>query len=189
LAGAGLYWLLPVFGLHLGFASCLLFGALISPTDPIAVLSILKTFKVPRSLETTIAGESLFNDGVGVIAFVLLSEVAATGGPISVSQVGWLFVQEALGGAAFGFAAGWLTYWLMKSIDSYQVEALLTLVLVTGGYVLASAMHLSGPIAIVVAGLLIGNHGRRWAMSERTRTHLDMFWASLTTSSTGCSSS
>ncbi|HVW22164.1 MAG TPA: sodium:proton antiporter [Opitutaceae bacterium] len=179
LTGAGLYFLLPLLGLNLSLVSCLLFGALISPTDPIAVMGILKTFKVPASLEIQIAGESLFNDGVGVIAFILLSEVAAGAGSVSAGHIGALFLQEALGGAAFGFAAGWVFYLLLKSVDNYQVEVLLTLALVTGGYALATALGLSGPLAIVVAGLLIGNQGRSFAMSQRTREHLDLFWELL----------
>jgi CPA1 family monovalent cation:H+ antiporter len=178
--GVGLHLLLPAFGIHLSFAFCLLFGALISPTDPIAVLGILKTLKVPKSLEINIAGESLFNDGVGVIAFAMLSEVAAGGGDqVSIGHIGLLFAQEAIGGASFGFVAGWAAYLLLKSVDNYQVEILITLALVTGGYALASALHLSGPIAIVVAGLLIGNQGRSFAMSEQTREHLDVFWELL----------
>jgi CPA1 family monovalent cation:H+ antiporter len=177
--GSGLYLSLQALGLPLSFPFCLLFGALISPTDPIAVLAILKTIKVPRSLEIKIAGESLFNDGVGVIVFVMLSQLALKGGHISIERIGLLFLQEAIGGAVFGLAIGWITYLLLKSVDNYQVEVLLTLALVSGGYALASALHTSGPIAIVVSGLLIGNHGRRFAMSERTRHNLDVFWELL----------
>lgn len=176
MVGAGLHAVLPFLGLNLSFAFCLLFGALISPTDPIAVLGILKTFKVPPALDTKIVGESLFNDGVGVIAFLMLSELALHGGPVSFRHMAVLFVQQALGGAVFGLGVGWVTYLLLKSVDNYQVEVLLTLALVSGGYALAAALQLSGPIAIVVAGLLIGNQGRRFAMSDRTREHLDMFW-------------
>ncbi len=174
--GAGLYFMLPLLGVELSFSFCLLFGALISPTDPIAVLGILKIVKVPTSLEITIAGESLFNDGIGVIAFIMLSQVALHGGHVSTGHIGLLFLEEAVGGAVFGLIIGWMAYLLLKSVDNYQVEVLITLALVTGGYALASALHTSGPIAIVVAGLLIGNHGRRFAMSERTRHNLDLFW-------------
>lgn len=167
--GAGL-------GLTLSYAWCFLFGALISPTDPVAVLSILKIAKVPKSLEIQIAGESLFNDGIGVVAFLVCSEIATAGQGISGGHIGGLFLKEAVGGAAFGLITGWITFLLLRSVDNYQVEVLLTLALVMGGYSLASALHLSGPIAIVVAGLLIGNHGRRFAMSVRTREHLDTFW-------------
>jgi len=174
--GTLIYFVLNGFGLGLGFTYCLLFGALISPTDPIAVLATLKSAKVPKNLEVTIAGESLFNDGVGVVAFIILGEVALSGHQVSAGQVALLFLEEAVGGAAFGLVIGWIAYRLLKSVDNYHVEILLTLALVTGGYALASALHLSGPIAIVVAGVLIGNHGRRFAMSEQTRHNLDMFW-------------
>jgi CPA1 family monovalent cation:H+ antiporter len=176
LFGTGIYFVLQWIGIGLTYSQCLLFGALISPTDPIAVLGMLKTTKVPASLETKIAGESLFNDGIGVVAFVLLSEIAFSGQHMSAGHIGVLFLEEAVGGAVFGLGIGWVTYLLLKSVDNYQVEVLLTLGLVTGGYALALALHTSGPIAIVVAGLLIGNHGRRFAMSDRTREHLDTFW-------------
>jgi CPA1 family monovalent cation:H+ antiporter len=166
-------------GLDLNYAWCLLFGALISPTDPIAVIAILKDAKVPRSLEIKIAGESLFNDGIGVVAFVVLYEIAVNGHRASAERIGLLFLEEAIGGAVFGLIAGWVTYRLLKSVDNYRVEVLLTLALVMGGYALASALHTSGPIAIVVAGLLIGNHGRAFAMSETTRRNLDTFWELL----------
>jgi len=174
--GTLIYWVLNGLGLGLDFAHCLLFGALISPTDPIAVLATLKSARVPRNLEVTIAGESLFNDGVGVVAFIIVGEVASSGHGVSAGHVGVLFLEEAVGGAVFGLVVGWIAYRLLKSVDNYHVEVLLTLALVTGGYALASALHVSGPIAIVVAGLLIGNHGRRFAMSEKTRQNLDMFW-------------
>ena len=163
-------------GLDLPFIDCLVFGALITPTDPIAVLGILKTAGAPKSLETKIAGESLFNDGVAVVVFLVLTRIAAGGSDIGPADIAVLFVQEAVGGAIFGLAVGALVYWMLKSINNYQVEVLLTLALVTGGYALAMALHISGPIAIVVAGLLIGNQGRRFAMSDSTREHLDMFW-------------
>ena len=174
--GTILFGVLRLLGLELGYPWCLLFGALISPTDPIAVLGILKSARVPRSLEVKIAGESLFNDGIGVVLFLVLSEIAIGGHHVSVGHVSLLFVEEAVGGALFGLVVGYVTYRLLRSVDNYQVEVLLTLALVMGGYALASALRLSGPIATVVAGLLIGNHGRRFAMSETTRVHLDTFW-------------
>jgi CPA1 family monovalent cation:H+ antiporter len=174
--GTAIYYVLVLTGLAVPYDWCLLFGALISPTDPIAVLGILKTTKVPRVLEIKIAAESLFNDGIGVVAFILLSEVTLSGRGLTASHFAVLFATEAIGGAALGFVLGWVTYRLLKSVDNYQVEVLLTLALVTGGYALAQALHASGPIAIVVAGVLIGNHGRQFAMSSRTREHLDIFW-------------
>ena len=163
-------------GLDVPFVYCLLFGALISPTDPIAVLGILKQSNAPKSLEAKITGESLFNDGMAVVIFLVLVRIATGGTDISPGELLLMFSQEAIGGILFGLGAGGITYWMLKSVDNYQVEVLLTLALVTGGYTLAEALHLSAPIAIVVAGLLIGNHGRLLAMSEKTREHLDTFW-------------
>ena len=160
----------------ISYLYCLLFGALISPTDPIAVLGILKHARAPKSLEIEIAGESLFNDGVGVVVFLVILEVATGTHELNAAHIVGLFLQEAIGGVVFGLGLGFLAYQMLKSVDSYQVEVLLTLALVSGGYALADALHLSGPITIVVAGLLIGNHGRLFAMSETTRDHLDVFW-------------
>lgn len=175
----GVMWLvLGGLGFELRFVHCLLFGALISPTDPIAVQGILKTAGAPKTLETKITGESLFNDGVGIVVFMVLLEIAF--GPehesVTAGHVALLFLEEAVGGVVFGLVIGGITYHLLKSVNAYSVEVLLTLALVMGGYALAGAIHTSGPIAVVVAGLLIGNHGRRWAMSETTREHLDTFW-------------
>ncbi len=176
----GLTWLIvQAMGLPLEFIHCLLFGALISPTDPIAVLSILKSIHAPADLETQIAGESLFNDGVGVVVFLALLgfvEAGHGGEPTSAGTIAILFLKEAVGGVIFGLGVGLLAYKMLKDIDNYQVEVLISLALVTGGYALADALHISAPIAIVVAGLLIGNHGRAFAMSEMTRQHLDTFW-------------
>jgi len=176
LIGGLSYFLLDWLGVGLPFIYCLLFGSLISPTDPIAVLGILKSANAPKTLETKIAGESLFNDGVAVVVFIVLLGIAASGDEISAGHIALIFLEEAVGGAVFGFAIGWLTYQMLKQVDNYQVEILLTLALVMGGYALASAIHVSGPIAVVVAGLLIGNHGRMFAMSEHSREHLDTFW-------------
>ncbi len=174
--GTAIYCVFDWVGLDLPYAWCLLFGALISPTDPIAVLGILKSANVPPTLEIKIAGESLFNDGIGVVAFIVVYEIAVGGQQPSFGHITAIFLEEAVGGAVLGLALGWVTYRLLKSVDNYQVEVLLTLALVVGGYTLAAAIHTSGPIAIVVAGLLIGNHGRRFAMSQTTREHLDTFW-------------
>ncbi|MCH7977566.1 MAG: sodium:proton antiporter [Acidobacteria bacterium] len=176
LVGVLTWWVLGWVGIELSFIYCLLFGSLISPTDPIAVLGILKTAKAPKSLETKITGESLFNDGVGIVIFLVFLEVATGTHEVSASHIGMLFVQEAIGGLLFGLGLGYLTYRMLQSVDNYQVEVLLTLALVAGGYGLAGALHLSGPIAIVVAGLFIGNHGRLFGMSDTTRHHLDVFW-------------
>ncbi len=176
IVGTSIYIALSLFDLNLPYVYCLVFGALISPTDPVAVLSILRSVKAPKTLETKIAGESLFNDGVGVVVFTVLIGMAARGESASLLHIAALFAQEAIGGAVFGLVIGWIAYRLIKNVDNYTVEVLMTLALVTGGYALAFSIHTSGPIAIVVAGLFIGNRGRRFAMSETTRDHLDKFW-------------
>ncbi len=178
ITGGLAFLLLNDLGLELPFLYCLLFGALISPTDPIAVLSILKKVGVPKDIETLITGESLFNDGVGVVVFsVILGLIGAGhgghGGDVNILV---LFAQEAIGGIIFGMVIGLIAYYLLKSVDNYTVEILITLALVTGGYALALALHTSGPLAMVVAGLFIGNRGRLFAMSAKTRDHLDDFW-------------
>lgn len=155
------------------------FGALISPTDPVAVLSLLKSIKVPKSLETKIAGESLFNDGVAYVVFLIATAIAfreASDSPITALEMAELFVLEAGGGAVLGGAAGWIVYRIMRRMDDYALEVLLTLALVMGTYSLAHALHMSGPIAVVVAGLLIGHSGVRYGMSATTREHVEAFW-------------
>jgi CPA1 family monovalent cation:H+ antiporter len=169
-------WVLGWLGIELPFIYCLLFGALISPTDPIAVMGILKRAGVPESLETKITGESLFNDGVAVVVFLVILEIATGTQGITAASVAALFLKEVVGGLIFGLLIGAIAYWMLKSVENYQVEILITLALVTGGFALADVLHLSGPIAIVVAGLLIGNHGRMLAMSDEVRDHLDNFW-------------
>ena len=174
---AGGSWLLfRAFGHELPFIWCLLFGALISPTDPIAVMGILKTAGASKSLEIKIAGESLFNDGVAIVVFLAIFGMAVNGDEFVPVDVAVLFVQEAFGGALFGFACGWVVLRMLKRVDNYQVEVLLTLALVSGGATAAAGLHLSAPIAVVIAGLMIGNHGRRDAMSNTTTQHLDTFW-------------
>ena len=170
------YWSFALLGLDIPLIYCLLFGSLISPTDPIAVLGILRSAGATKTLETKITGESLFNDGVAVVMFLVLLGIATGGQEVSAGAIVWLFLHEAVGGAVYGLAIGALAYWMLRQVDNYSVEVLITLALTTGGYALAEALHLSAPIAIVVAGLLIGNHGRSLAMSGRTREHLDTFW-------------
>lgn len=176
LVGGGTYLLFGWLGLQIPLIYCLLFGALISPTDPIAVMGILKSAGASKSLETKIAGESLFNDGVAVVVFLVLAQIAAGGEGVSVPGVLELFLQEALGGLLFGLVTGWIALAMLCRVDNYQVEVLITLALACGGYALAEHMHLSAPIAVVVAGLLIGNTGRARAMSAQTTEHLDTFW-------------
>ncbi|MCP4705363.1 MAG: sodium:proton antiporter, partial [candidate division Zixibacteria bacterium] len=176
IVGTVLYYILPLFDLSISYIYCLIFGALISPTDPVAVLGIMKTVKVPKSLETKIAGESLFNDGIGVVVFIVLVGIASGEGGATAGSVISLFLIEVVGGVIFGLILGYITFLMLKNVDDHSVEILLTLALVSGGYALATYLHTSGPIAIVVAGLLIGNYGRRLAMSEKTRKHLDDFW-------------
>ncbi len=184
LVGGMIYLASAAFGVSLGFLPCLLFGALIAPTDPIAVLSILKSAGAPKSLETKIAGESLFNDGIGVVVFSVLMQVAATnsGGAghgaesMGASAIAAFFAQEVVGSLLLGLLTGWLAYRMLKSVDNYQVEVMLTLALCMGVYSLATAVHSSGPLAVVVAGLFVGNTGRVYAMSDTTRRHIDTFW-------------
>jgi CPA1 family monovalent cation:H+ antiporter len=176
LVGSSMYFALKAIGLEMGYIYCLLFGAIVSPTDPIAVLGILREARTPKALEISITGEALFNDGVAVVVFVILHGIATGEHSASVGEVSVLFIEEIVGGFAFGLAIGWLAFRVLKTVDNYQVEILVTLALVTGGYAMALSMHTSGPIAIVVAGLMVGNVGRKFAMSDRTRERLDMFW-------------
>lgn len=171
-----LWYFLPLLGLGLPWTYCLMFGALISPTDPIAVVGILKSAGAPRSLEVVITSESLFNDGVGIVMFLLILGMLTAGAAPNAGDAALLLVREGVGGIAFGALLGYVTYRLLKSIDSYQEEVLLTLAAVMGGYTLASRIGVSGPLAMVTAGLIIGHRGRALAMSDTTRLHIDMFW-------------
>ena len=179
IVGFGLYALLPMVGLSLSLGYCLVFGALISPTDPIAVIGILKSAGAPRSVNLVVSGESLFNDGVGVVLFSLLLAMATRGEAPGVGEGAMLLLHEAGGGLLLGAALGGVMFYLLRSIDNYQVEVLLTLAGVLGGYELASLWHVSGPLAMVVAGLIVGNQGRAYAMSDTTRHHVDLFWELL----------
>jgi CPA1 family monovalent cation:H+ antiporter len=173
----GMTWLLlHAVGRPLDLMYCLLFGALISPTDPIAVLGVLKTAGVPPALETDIAGESLFNDGTGVVAFLVLLGVATGTEQATVSSVALLLVKEVAGALLLGVAAGYFAFALLRGVDSYPVEIIITLALATASYSVADRLHVSAPLTVVAAGLVIGNHGVRHAMSERTRQNLLSFW-------------
>jgi CPA1 family monovalent cation:H+ antiporter len=181
LVGSAMYYGFGLVGIDIPMIWCLVFGALISPTDPVAVLGILKTVKVPQSLEAKIAGESLFNDGVGVVVFTIMVAIAlgtgGQGGEVTAGDVAELFLTEAVGGGVLGLVTGYIAYRAMKGIDEHNLEVLITLSLVMLTYGIALSFHVSGPIAVVVAGLLIGNHGTQFAMSETTRNHIETFWS------------
>lgn len=178
--GLIMYYVLPLFHIKLPFIQCLLFGALISPTDPIAVLGILKQAGVEKSLETKVAGESLFNDGVAVVVFAVLLQLAmGTDVDLSFGNITWLLVKEALGGFAMGLLLGYIGSIGMKKVDNYNVSALITLAIVMGGHLVAHAIHISGPLTMVAAGLVVGNYGKEHAMSETTKDYLQKFWELL----------
>lgn len=180
LIGSGVYGILLWIGHPIDYLYCLLFGALLAPTDPIAVLSILKEAKAPKNLEVKIVGESLFNDGVGVVVFLALFALAKGGSQeIQVSEISLLFLEEVGGGLLLGLLGGFLAFRLMRTIDHYETEVMITLALVMGLYALATALHFSGPLAVVIAGLLIGNHSPEAAWSRDTQIYIDKFWELL----------
>lgn len=164
-------------GLEISFAWCLVFGALISPTDPVSVLAVLKEARVPKTLEATVGGESLFNDGVGVVVFSILLATATAGVPLTTLSALKLFAVEAGGGVLLGLLVGFVAFRAMRSIDNYNVEVMISLAVVMGGYAIAHPLHVSGPVAMAVAGLMIGNQGVALAMSDTTRDYLLKFWS------------
>ncbi len=171
------FYIAPIFNLNIPFLYCLLFGALISPTDPIAVMGVLKEAKVKKSLETKVAGESLFNDGVAVVVFAVILQLTQSSDiDISFSNISWLLVKEAAGGFIVGALLGLGASNAMRKIDDYKVSVLITLSVVMGGYLIARAMHISGPLTMVAAGIVIGNYGKRTAMSATTKDYLNKFW-------------
>lgn len=177
LVAGAIYLLLPILFRPVDFIYCLLFGALISPTDPIAVLSILKKAGISESIETKITGESLFNDGVGVVVFLTLYNIANEGfAEVSTSEIIVLLTEEILGGIGLGLILGYVGFVMLKKIDHYQTEVLITLAMVMGGITLAPMFHFSGPLAMVVAGLFIGNKGALEAMSVETSDYVHKFW-------------
>ncbi len=178
--GSILYYLFPFFSIEVPFLYCLLFGALISPTDPIAVLGILKKANVRKSLETKITGESLFNDGIAVVLFaVILQLIHTPDSSVSIGTISWLLAKEALGGMLLGVVLGFTASKAMKDIDDYIVSVLITLSVVMGGYLIAHSIHISGPLTMVSAGLIIGNYGKKMAMSDLTKDYLTKFWELL----------
>ena len=177
IVGIGSYYLLLMFNQPIPFIYCLLFGALISPTDPIAVIAMLKSLGASKELDALVGGESLFNDGVAIVIFLTIYHIAfSSGSAPTVSDVTLLFARQAIGGIAYGLVLGLVAYWLMSKIDDPHIEILLTLALVTGGYYVAEHLEVSGPLSMVVSGIFIGNYGRKYNMSHHTREHLDSFW-------------
>ncbi|MFM9829811.1 MAG: cation:proton antiporter [Sphingomonas sp.] len=177
IVGSGFWLLTAAIGLPVPYLWCLVFGALISPTDPVAVMGVLKRAHVGDTLEATVAGESLFNDGVGVVIFTILLATALGTEPFTLANAAHLFAVEAIGGGVLGLVVGWIGYRAMRSIDDYGIEVLISLAIVMGGYTLAHWVHVSGPVAMAVAGLLIGNEGVATAMSDTTRDYLLKFWS------------
>ena len=179
LIGFAVYYFLPFLGFQLGFDYCLLFGALISPTDPIAVLAIFKEIRAPYDIRIMVEGESLFNDGVGIVLFLTVYQIIFTHEPMTIYNISLLFMRQAVGGMVFGVLLGFLVQWLIKPAQDYKIEILLTLTIATGGYALTQHFGLSGPLAMVAAGIVIGNYGRQFSMSPQAGKGLDIFWEIL----------
>ncbi|MEO6820498.1 MAG: sodium:proton antiporter [Ginsengibacter sp.] len=176
IVGFLVYFVTQMLGLSVDLLYCFLFGALISPTDPIAVIGILKKAKIPATLETKISGESLFNDGAGVVLFITFYQIAQIGyDNISVWNIIWIFLRETGGGLLLGWLLGQLGYYVIKSIDNYVVELMATLAIVMGGYLFAEIIHVSGPLAMVIAGIITGNKSVN-VVSDKTRDYIGKFW-------------
>ncbi len=171
------WYLFPLVGIELLLIYCFIFGAVIAPTDPVAVLAILRKLGLPNSFTTMITGESLFNDGVAIVIFTITIAVASGEGDMGIAEGARLFAVEAGGGLALGFACGYAAYLVLRSIDAHDIEVLITLALVTSTYAIALRLHVSGPLAVVVTGIFIGNRGAEFAMRERTREHVLRFWS------------
>lgn len=172
-----LYYVAPMVGIAIPYMYCLVFGTLISPTDPIVVLGVLKQAKVPKRIETKIVGESLFNDGVAVVMFAVVIKMATDPTfDMTFGSITWLFAKEGIGGLLLGAVLGFSASNVMKKIDDYKVSVLITLSIVMGGFLIAQSLHVSSPLAMVVAGLIIGNYGKKVAMSEETKDYLEKFW-------------